>query len=266
MKYTPERKCLSARRAFTLVELLVVVAIIALLISILLPSLNRAKGIARMVKCSTNQHAIGRGSVMYASEYNDYVHRDAAWSMHDPDSGQYVFASRYSPYVGGPEIPLEHEYECSYLYDVFKEMPVLQCPCFQDLDYALTYVVNGWNFVDNTKDWTPPYQLSKMTTPPAEVGYIVELNPGALPATSRDRGPCYGAYDLLGKYVSGHLVNYDLAFNDNGTENLSGRMITCIDQRHFGNTTIVFYDGHAESRKLTKEELPARLFFPYERE
>ena len=51
---------------FTLIELLVVVAIIALLISILLPSLSRARETARTVKCLSIQKQIGVANHMYA--------------------------------------------------------------------------------------------------------------------------------------------------------------------------------------------------------
>lgn len=56
------------RRGFTLIELLVVVAIIALLISILLPSLSRARELAKRSVCASNLRGIGQSMHIYAND------------------------------------------------------------------------------------------------------------------------------------------------------------------------------------------------------
>ena len=68
------------KKGFTLIELLVVISIIAVLLSILMPALSKAKKMARMVICSNNLHQIAIGLNSYAAG-NDgyYMERPDHW-------------------------------------------------------------------------------------------------------------------------------------------------------------------------------------------
>jgi prepilin-type N-terminal cleavage/methylation domain-containing protein/prepilin-type processing-associated H-X9-DG protein len=100
----PSRSC-RLIRGFTLVELLVVIGIIALLISILLPSLSRARESANKVACMSNMRQIGNGFLMYLNSNRNKYPRCAVspiyedWIYWQPTRDQKE--SRLAPYLGG---------------------------------------------------------------------------------------------------------------------------------------------------------------------
>ncbi|MBI1370581.1 MAG: prepilin-type N-terminal cleavage/methylation domain-containing protein [Planctomycetes bacterium] len=95
-----------SHRAFTLIELLVVVAIIALLIAILLPSLTKARAIARITACSSQQRQIIIAWAMYAQDNKqELVGAETsvanAWARSsNPDKLQNILDGKLYKYIG----------------------------------------------------------------------------------------------------------------------------------------------------------------------
>ena len=137
---------------FTLIELLVVVAIIALLVAILVPSLTRARELARTVVCATNQRQLGTVFYLYGQD-NDGMLPHLVLDQHDfPYLGEwYRF---YYPYLSSSVLDSKHPNE------VGKSMAVFNCPSTPDMsfDYISNYAIN-WHGVDQGLNGKKIYEL-----------------------------------------------------------------------------------------------------------
>lgn len=88
----------SSQRGFTLVELLVVIGIIAVLIGILLPALNKARESARITKCVSNLRSLGQAAVMYSMDNKNVFLPSVIWrnnvASDDVDYWPHLLVSR----------------------------------------------------------------------------------------------------------------------------------------------------------------------------
>src|SRR5688500_2949003 len=92
-------------RAFTLVELLVVIGVIALLVSIILPSLASARRSSNSVKCLSNLRQLGNAFMLYSNESKGF------WPVAAHDQGDKYFnaatgrrwADMVAPYIANAQ-------------------------------------------------------------------------------------------------------------------------------------------------------------------
>lgn len=103
----PEKDCSSMNgrienRAFTLLELLVVISIIALLTGILVPSISKVRAMAKSTVCKSNLHAAAAGFRMYLDEYDDLMPPAARYPSLEINDKKPI-AEFLEPFMGGPK-------------------------------------------------------------------------------------------------------------------------------------------------------------------
>lgn len=223
------------RRAFTLIELLIVVAIVAVLIAIIVPAISRAREQARIVKCLVQQRSLVQAVSMFADQHNGYgqlmvvggtrlpIHRQRyAYEPPGrmfPSNGAGLVLSpwiiAYAPYIGATDLTSEEYFlegglgaarriaqKGTLLGALRKKRQVttLQCPSYRDL----VSLVSSPSFAFGLLS----YNIS------------LDLFGGALPFGGIWRaGDQYGGPELRGKLdrvVRPHEV---LVFVDGGSNN-----------------------------------------------
>lgn len=168
---TPETTTRSRAAAFTLVELLVVVAIIALLIAILLPSLNRARAQSKLTICGSNLRQVGTGVHLYAQQNGDAIPRGPAEQMPFAAQNWDEWATN-QVWIGGKRAPLGLG---ALIQHDLTQPKVLYCPA------------------DDTND--PSEELEKIVRQPDEDAFCSYLY-RQRDQTTRDRLDHLGFNDL----------------------------------------------------------------------
>ncbi len=180
--------CESAHRSgFTMIELLVVLTIIAILASLLLPSVLRAREKARQVHCANNLRQIGIASYSYSDEY-----------------GQYVMPGKFED----TENDKNYNHWINYMYaELLPDKDVFLCPSLGDDDHfnpsggdntivQASYIRNiiepgKWDgaaiSTDPDKSWgwgttTKPIRIQQVQNPADKVN-IMDIAGGGMAAT-----------------------------------------------------------------------------------
>jgi prepilin-type processing-associated H-X9-DG protein/prepilin-type N-terminal cleavage/methylation domain-containing protein len=218
---------LASQGGFTLVELLVVIGIIALLISLLLPALGRARNSADAVKCSSNLHQLALAAYAYAYDNKGYNVTSAVQSV-SPMTITVGTGGSAVAYTGSGGISWNYAYVASGSTPVYsfkdgflgRYLPtdaVLQCPAMEALDLPYTGVKNTYGIALIGATRITQVQISSET-------------------------PCFG--DGVNINSSGALSR-PTQLQRPGMAALGG--YDCFHGRHPGaKGNVAFFDGHVE--------------------
>ncbi|OHB58870.1 MAG: hypothetical protein A2Y12_00445 [Planctomycetes bacterium GWF2_42_9] len=250
------------RKAFTLVELLVVISIIAMLLAVLIPSLQKARDQAKMVVCKSNLRQVGLAFVLYAESNNgkhppQADHHSIGTTSFDSAQGEALHKTSWPFRLAKYLEDKSYKFEPDPRKNTVSTHPFI-CPSHVSIKdmkyYKISYGTNyGTLFryasLYNDPEWPGPTRLSQIKQP-AGLMAIMDSDSGYwanYPSTL-----IYQAYQRVGRRYWGFV--YDI--NKNGIKD-------SMDKSHHFNgagfnhdkgkkINVTFADGHSES--LTEEK------------
>ena len=208
--------------AFTLVELLVVIGIIALLIGILMPALSTARRQANTIRCAANLSDIGRAMQQYANDYRGRIPRGYDY-FGAYQAGRILWAEALSRYLGHPvEVRDLSNARDAVMAKEFAQMGVYQCPVFPNDRQVLDYVSNSWTA--GAVDDGSAIQVTRLKRS-SELVFLTE-------AHAKSSVQYFNLHDV---WSPDHLP-------------LGGAPRILNDNRHGGRINVLYLDGHAVTR------------------
>ncbi len=234
------------KQAFTLVELLVVISIIAILISLLLPALSRARMAADSIACESNLRQIQVGVMEYANAFSGHLPS----TFFGPQGWQdAVFAYLYNKGTLVPRNSLSPTLESQFEQAFWCPSRNVNMTNPWGLNYAANLVVFP---VPGTVG--PARGLLPLVNDPSEVIAVGDANQ-AFP----DGGAWYtfdwAVWNNPAVYAPTTNVPIGGYYGTGNTDTFNGNTIgsTGLRYRHFstgvnnGFANVVFFDGHVQS-------------------
>ena len=214
------------RMGFTLIELLVVVAIIALLVSILLPALKNARVQARRVVCAAQMHSLGTGLALYLNDNRDTfpTNTDNWVQAQRPGWGPDDWWEGTGKALAMNAFGVEARLGLGKLFPLYAPEPKLfRCPGFMDVelhyppsfvglsieDFMIPVLVDPsthgtWSYSNyaNTPGWHHPVDRYDIT----ELGHFYESRPQMSLIVDYDWSTPYNHPSLGGQSPAGWNV------------------------------------------------------------
>lgn len=264
----PAEAATGCRRGFTLIEVLVVVGIIALLISILFPSLAAARRQAQAALCLSNQKQIGIGLCVYVMNNKDRFPKHSSPSSTVPRTRWPDYLHAYMKETKVYFCPTltprqEREFKKPFAHTVDRESGAeLRSTRYHGgYGYNFQYLGNARTKMGGgaLAEWALPYhaRLSEIRMPGntlavADTRGSRKGDPGREPGEGGAAvyviDPPLGSRDLgsRGSRSGSDPERSNMWYEDGTTPADEELFRSPPDDRHVGNVTAMFADGHAE--------------------